>query len=177
MNRIEIINADITQLDVGAIVTPASHDLMGGGWLDRAIHHAAGLGLLAECCTLKGCEPGGAKISRGYDLPAQHVIHTVCPVWDDGEGDEPLLLASCYRASLQLAEQHGLTTIAFPLLSAGVDQVPLDIASEIALEVVAAYLRHSQSIRQVLFVCPQPAVERSMVQSLERLDMPLPIAV
>src|SRR5947208_16199058 len=123
--KIEIIQGDITKLDVDAIVNAANTTLLGGGGVDGAIHRAAGTELLAECRTLGGCLPGEAKITRGYRLPARFVIHTVGPTWRGGEGIEPEILANCYRSALQLALDNGIRAIAFPALHRGPDSSPI----------------------------------------------------
>ncbi|HXF90020.1 MAG TPA: O-acetyl-ADP-ribose deacetylase [Xanthobacteraceae bacterium] len=152
--RLEIVVADITTLDVDAIVNAANRSLLGGGGVDGAIHRAAGPELLEECKTLGGCETGSAKITRGYRLKARHVIHAVGPVWSGGEKREQELLASCYRTALSLATEHKLRSIAFPAISTGVYRFPPDLAARTAVGTVVSELAgSSSSITRVIFCC------------------------
>ena len=162
---IEIRQADITRLDVDAIVNAANNLLRGGGGVDGAIHRAAGPQLLEECIGLNGCETGQAKITAGYHLPAKHVIHTVGPIWHGGDHDEDELLASCYRESMRIAIEHGLVTIAFPAISCGVYGFPIQRASNIAIrEVIKA--GHDSSVEKVIFACFNMEVESALGRAL-----------
>jgi len=151
--RMRVARGDITRLDIDAIVNAANRSLLGGGGVDGAIHRAAGPELLAECRTLGGCETGEAKITRGYRLPARHVIHAVGPVWNGGGHGEAEKLAACYHNSLALAVRHGLTGIAFPAISCGIYGYPVGPAAAIAVRTTADFLAGDATIRQVLFVC------------------------
>jgi O-acetyl-ADP-ribose deacetylase (regulator of RNase III) len=151
--RTRLVLGDLTTLDVDAIVNAANSSLLGGGGVDGAIHRAAGPELLAECRALGGCPTGEAKITRGYRLPARHVIHTVGPVWQGGGSNEDALLAGCYRKSLELAASHHLKTIAFPAISTGVYSFPIERATRIALREVATFLDEDDAIQKVTFVC------------------------
>jgi O-acetyl-ADP-ribose deacetylase (regulator of RNase III) len=152
MGEIEIVRCDITKLDVDGIVNAANTTLLGGGGVDGAIHRTAGAELLAECRTLGGCEPGKAKITRGYRLPARFVIHAVGPMWRGGKHGEPETLADCYQNSLQLAVENGIKTIAFPAISCGAYGYPVEEAAQIAVKTTRDYLAAEDKIDKVIFV-------------------------
>jgi O-acetyl-ADP-ribose deacetylase (regulator of RNase III) len=152
-NRIAIVEGDITQQRVEAIVNAANTSLLGGGGVDGAIHRAAGPELLAECRALGGCATGQAKITKGYKLPAKWVIHTVGPVWHDGQHGENELLASCYRSCFALVEQHGINTMAFPSISTGAYGFPMDRAARIAVRETKNFLARNQPVEKVVLVC------------------------
>ena len=151
--RFEIVIGDITRLDVDAVVNAANISLLGGGGVDGAIHRAAGPDLLAECRTLQGCATGEAKITRGYQLPARHVIHAVGPVWHGGSAHEDELLAGCYRRSLALARAQKLQSIAFPAISTGVYRFPADRAARIAVSTLLDEVKAGRAVGRVVFCC------------------------
>jgi O-acetyl-ADP-ribose deacetylase (regulator of RNase III) len=167
--RLEVIVADITTLSVDAIVNAANTSLLGGGGVDGAIHRAAGPELVAECRTLNGCATGDAKITRGYRLPAKHVIHAVGPVWHGGNHGEDGLLASCYASAIRLCQAGGLVSIAFPAISTGVYHFPADRAAGIAVATTVEALASVPSLKHVIFCCFSDASARLHEQAMTRL--------
>src|SRR5687768_10510710 len=151
-SRMKLLRGDITKLGVDAIVNAANTTLLGGGGVDGAIHRAAGPELLAECRTLGGCRPGEAKITRGYNLPARHVIHTVGPVWSGGNRGEPETLANCYGNSLRVAAENEVQTIAFPAISCGAYRFPIFDAAMIAVAITRTFVQMDNSVEEVTFV-------------------------
>jgi O-acetyl-ADP-ribose deacetylase (regulator of RNase III) len=156
-HRIEVLVADITILRVDAIVNAANRTLLGGGGVDGAIHRAAGPELSAECRTLGGCETGGAKITKGYRLPAHHVIHAVGPIWQGGGANEDSLLAKAYATALMVANAHGLQAIAFPAISTGAYAFPPDRAAHIAVKTIAHHLTGNAHFSKVILCCFSPS--------------------
>ena len=153
IDRIEIFQGDITKLKVDAIVNAANTSLLGGGGVDGAIHRAAGHELLEYCRKLNGCPTGQAKITPGFKLHAKFIIHTVGPVWRDGNRNEDTLLADCYKNSLQLAKENKIKTLAFPAISTGIYSFPRERAVKIALKETINFLKNNNSIEKVIFVC------------------------
>jgi len=170
--RLEVIVADITTLSVDAIVNAANRSLLGGGGVDGAIHRAAGPELLAECRTLGGCETGDAKITRGYRLPARHVIHAVGPVWNSGSAGEDEALASCYARVIELCQTHSLASVAFPAISTGVYRFPADRAARIAVSTTVAALERAPGVARVIFCCFSNDSARLHVEALAEFGSP-----
>ncbi len=168
MERIQIVNIDITQLQVDAIVNAANNSLLGGGGVDGAIHRGAGPELLEECRGLNGCPTGEAIITGGYKLPARHVIHTVGPIWKGGGSKERVLLASCYRRSLQCAAENGVRSLGFPAISCGIYGFPLPEACDIAIHEVCTFLEMNQEISTVYFSCFSKEVEEELRRALHQ---------
>jgi O-acetyl-ADP-ribose deacetylase (regulator of RNase III) len=170
MAEIEIIRADITTLEVDAIVNAANSSLLGGGGVDGAIHRAAGPQLLEECSTLGGCPTGEAKLTGGYNLAARHVIHTVGPIWQGGGEREHHLLRSCYRNSLELASSHGLKSVAFPAISCGAYGFPLEEAAVIAMGTVVKFISAETTVNRVIFACASDEVQTALQSAYEEMS-------
>lgn len=172
IDRLQLVQGDITKQAVDAIVNAANTSLLGGGGVDGAIHRAAGRELLEECKTLNGCPTGEAKITKGYKLPAKWVIHTVGPVWRGGDHNEDELLASCYRSCFALVEQHGIRSVAFPSISTGAYSFPIDRACRIALTEMERCLKCLAAVEKVLVVCFDAHTHSRYTAALEELFLP-----
>ena len=166
---LELVEGDITQQETEGIVNAANTSLLGGGGVDGAIHRAGGPAILAECEQLGGCETGDAKLTTGGNLPAKYVIHTVGPVWHGGSRGEPELLASCHRRSLEVAAEHGLTSLAFPAISTGAYSYPVEQAAHVALKTVIAHLRDRRDFESVRFVLSGKAAYEAFEKALQQL--------
>ncbi len=169
MSSITVLKADITLLDVDAIVNAANNSLVGGGGVDGAIHRAAGKELTEECRSLKGCETEKSKITKGYNLPARYIIHTVGPVWNNGTQHEEELLASCYQTALELAVENNIRTVAFPAISTGAYRFPFEKATSIAYKTITAFLKDHTTIEQVYLVVFSDKDQQLMERVLEKI--------
>lgn len=170
LNRIGTVLGDITHQNTDAIVNAANNSLLGGGGVDGAIHRAAGRELLEECRLLNGCNTGDAKITKGYNLKAKYVIHTVGPVWRGGNNNEENLLRSCYRKCFEIAAQHDIATIAFPAISTGVYGYPIKPATEIAVSEALNFLKNNESFEKVIFVCFDMNAYNVYLEALKELQ-------
>ncbi len=168
MTEIEILKGDITKLKVDAIVNAANTSLLGGGGVDGAIHRAAGRGLLEECKTLNGCKTGQSKITKGYNLPAKYVIHTVGPVWHGGNNNERSLLKSCYETSLALAKEYKIKSIAFPAISCGIYHFPHKEACKISIDTVREFILNNDYLEKVIFI----DINDTIVEIYKSLNFP-----
>jgi len=169
-SKIEVLKADITTLEVDAIVNAANETLLGGGGVDGAIHRAAGTELFDECYQIGGCPTGEARLTKGYRLPAKFVIHTVGPVWSDGEHGEPELLASCYKSVFKIARENGIRSLAFPAISCGVYRFPVERAVKIAVRETVAELIGSDAIQEVVFACFGDEIYEMYRREVDRLS-------
>ena len=167
---IHLVEADITTMKVDAIVNAANETLLGGGGVDGAIHQAAGPELLAECRAIGGCPPGQAVLTKGYQLPAKFVIHTVGPIWQGGHQNEPALLASCYRRCLELAVEHNIQSIAFPAISCGTYGFPLGEAADIAVDTIQSFLNRNGKPKDVYIACFQSSAKFAFAQAIRGLE-------
>jgi O-acetyl-ADP-ribose deacetylase (regulator of RNase III) len=168
--KMNVLQGNIVEMQVDAIVNAANTSLLGGGGVDGAIHHAAGPDLLEECKTLGGCATGHAKLTQAYHLPAKYIIHTVGPIWRGGTKGELQLLASCYSTTLELAAENGVKSIAFPAISCGIYGYPLSQASMIAVKETANFLELNESIENVFFVCYDQSTYEAYLQSISALE-------
>lgn len=164
--RLVVIKGDITKQEVDVIVNAANNSLLGGGGVDGAIHRAAGSGLLSECRELCGCKTGQAKITKGYNLLAKWVVHTVGPVWQGGNKGEDEFLTACYKNSLELAVKHGAKTMAFPSISTGVYRFPIARAAEIAIKEIKSFLEMDASLEQVRMICFNEDTYKKYIEAL-----------